>query len=257
MSVYTDMNRKYTREILEPVVNSSKSVRECLTKLDLVEAGGNYQTIQKHIKNFELNTSHFHGKAWNKGLIIGPKRPIEDYLSNKYPIGSHSLRLKLISEKIFEPICSDCKGSVWKNQPIPLELDHIDGNHQNNDINNLRLLCPNCHALTENYRGRSLRLKHVKLHKIRSYIRQPRIEKQPLKKMCDMCKSIYIPREKTSKYCCYDCFHLAQRKCQRPSKNELSTMIIVEKIPFTRLGKKYGVTDNAVRKWAKQYGIIT
>jgi 5-methylcytosine-specific restriction endonuclease McrA len=84
-------------------------------------------------------------------------RPIEDYLSNKYPIQSDRLRRRLINEGVLERRCSDCKLDTWMDQPIPLELDHIDGSHQNNTLDNLRLLCPNCHSLTPTFRGKNKR----------------------------------------------------------------------------------------------------
>lgn len=52
-------------------------------------------------------------------------------------------------------ICSICKSTTWNNQPIPLELDHIDGNSYNNTRSNLRMICPNCHAQTPTYKGKN------------------------------------------------------------------------------------------------------
>ena len=61
------MNQKYTKEILEPIVKESGSIRQVLQKLGLKEAGGNYENLKTRIKKFEIDTSHFHGKSWNKG----------------------------------------------------------------------------------------------------------------------------------------------------------------------------------------------
>lgn len=137
-------------------VSQAKSIRQLLGLLGLKQAGGNYSTTQKRIKLLNLDTSHFHGQLWNKGKTIGPKRPIEDYLSNKYSIQSFKLNKRLIREKIFEHQCSSCNLREWQGKPIPIELDHIDGNHSNNNLSNLRLLCPNCHAQTDNYRGKNI-----------------------------------------------------------------------------------------------------
>lgn len=52
-------------------------------------------------------------------------------------------------------VCSSCKGETWMGNPIPLELDHIDGNAGNNRLDNLRLLCPNCHALTPTHKAKN------------------------------------------------------------------------------------------------------
>lgn len=69
----------------------------------------------------------------------------------KKEIYSHKLKLRLIQDKIFNHECSRCLLTTWNNLPIPLELDHINGNHHDNSKENLRLLCPNCHAQTPTY----------------------------------------------------------------------------------------------------------
>lgn len=147
---------KYTEEELIEAVKESTSLRQVLIKLNVKAAGGNYEVLKKAIKYLELDTSHFTGQLWNKGKTIGPKVPIEEYLSNKRSITSHKLRQRLISEKIFPAQCNYCKNTEWNSLPIPLELEHINGNHQDNSLDNLELLCPNCHAQTATYRGKNI-----------------------------------------------------------------------------------------------------
>jgi len=147
--------RSYTENQFIDAVKTSTSIRQVLQLIGLKPAGGNYQTVRSTIKELNLDTSHFTGQGWNKGTQQPIKRPIEDYLSNKQTIHSNRLKKRLIREEIFEHRCSKCNLEMWQNQKIPLELDHIDGNHQNNSLVNLRLLCPNCHALTTNYRGKN------------------------------------------------------------------------------------------------------
>lgn len=142
---------------LNIAIKNSTSFRQALEKLGVSPKGGNYRTIKKAINDFSIDISHFKGQSWRKDLIFNPKRPIEQYLSNEYPIQSYKLKKRLISENIFKEICSSCFSETWLQQKIPLELDHIDGNHLNNNLDNLRLLCPNCHALTLNYRGKNIK----------------------------------------------------------------------------------------------------
>jgi len=149
------MKHKYTKEQVQDAVNKSFSIAQVLKELDIVPAGGNYQVIKKFIRNNEIDISHFKGQACNLGKKFGPKRPIEEYLRNEFTIQSNRLRQRLINEKVFKKECSSCHLSEWLGKDIPLELDHINGDHNDNSLDNIRLLCPNCHALTDTYRGKN------------------------------------------------------------------------------------------------------
>ena len=136
-------------------VKTSNSIRETLNKLNLKAAGGNYQCFHKRIKELNISIDHFiDPKEWNKGKKFAPKRLLKEYL-NGVPIQSHKLKLRLISEGIKEHKCECCGIIEWRGQPTPIELDHINGNHTDNRLENLRLLCPNCHAQTDTYRGKN------------------------------------------------------------------------------------------------------
>ena len=148
---------RYSEQQLKDVVTRSRSIRQVLIELNISSQGGNYRTIKRAIEKYNINTSHFTNQGWAKNVTRGPRVSLSDYLSNKAPITSHALRIRLLREKIFDHECSNCKLSLWLDNPIPLELDHIDGCHTNNLLHNLRLLCPNCHSLTSTYRGRKLR----------------------------------------------------------------------------------------------------
>jgi len=148
-------NRKYTVEQFQQAVNESLSIAQALIKLDLAPKGGNYKTFNDFVKKNNIDTSHFTGQAWNKGQNIGPKRDIQEYLSNNQTIQSYKLKNRLLKEGLLEHKCNKCKLTIWLDEPIALELHHKDGNHLNNNIDNLELLCPNCHALTDTYRGKN------------------------------------------------------------------------------------------------------
>ena len=145
---------KYTENELREAIKNSASIRQVLLKLGVAAFGGNYQTFKKATKHFEIDISHFTGRGWNKGNHQS-KRETKDYLSNKFPISSHKLRLRLLKEGTFKHQCSNCKRKNWMGSPVPLELDHIDGNNKDNNLSNLRLLCPNCHALAPTYRSKN------------------------------------------------------------------------------------------------------
>lgn len=154
------MKYKYTHEQLELACKQAKSYRNVMTQLGLREAGGNYETIKRRIADSKIDISHFTGQAWNKGLEFtsNPAKPLADVLVNNIRYSSHKLRKRLLKAAYFQHKCYSCNLAKWKDQPIPLELEHIDGDHFNNQIENLTLLCPNCHALTSTWRGRKLKL---------------------------------------------------------------------------------------------------
>lgn len=148
--------KNYTSQNVIDAVKSSSSIREILLKLNLHPTGGNYTSIKNRITKLQLDTSHLKGQSWRKHTRSPHKRSVEDYLSNKYPVKSDVLKKRLIEENILLPICNKCKLSIWLDQLIPLQLHHIDGNNKNNNLDNLELLCSNCHSLTDNYAGKNI-----------------------------------------------------------------------------------------------------
>jgi len=150
------MKCKISNKEFEELVYSSNSIREVIEKMGLKSAGGNYASFHNRVKRLSLDISHFSKDPWNKGQKFGPQRELSEYFSNKYSITSHKLRRRLIREGYFEHKCSKCLNDIWMGSPMPLELNHIDGNHLNNSLNNLEIICPNCHALTPNYRGKNI-----------------------------------------------------------------------------------------------------
>jgi hypothetical protein len=148
--------RSWTEEQLQKAVDSSYSYRQVIKELKLKPTGGNYCQIKKYIQEFSLNVDHFKGKGWSKGINFSftPKQPLEKILIKNSQFQSHKLKNRLIKEGIKNPCCEECG---WSKKSIdgrlPLELHHIDGDSSNNCLDNLLLLCPNCHSLKLNYRG--------------------------------------------------------------------------------------------------------
>lgn len=148
---------KYTHQQLIETAPRCRSIRQLLLELGLTDRGSNYKTINRKIKSLQIDTSHFTGQAHAKGTTKVDRRThASEYLVYGSSITSYKLKLVLIRDGYLELACSSCNLIEWLNAPIPLELDHIDGDHQNNTLSNLRLLCPNCHALTPTYRGKNI-----------------------------------------------------------------------------------------------------
>jgi 5-methylcytosine-specific restriction endonuclease McrA len=134
--------KKYTKEYLLSKMTNCSTMWEFLDSLSLQRTGCNYNYIKFVLKREQVDHSHF--KKWSPK--VSKKIDLEQYLSNKQKIGSAKLRIKLIKAGIFEKKCYECNRTTWNDYDIPLELHHKDNNHNNNQLSNLMLLCPNCHA---------------------------------------------------------------------------------------------------------------
>jgi Zn finger protein HypA/HybF involved in hydrogenase expression len=147
--------RSWTDEQFSEAVQASTSVREALARIGLVAAGGNYKEFRKHVRRLGLGTSHFIGKAHRKGRGA-PKQDLREILvADSSYTNSNALRLRLIREGVFEAKCSECELVEWRGRPITLHLEHVNGRSNDNRVENLRLLCPNCHSQTSTYCGRN------------------------------------------------------------------------------------------------------
>lgn len=149
----------YTEDEFITAVKTSLSLAEVMRQLKIVVAGGNYSTVRNNIKRLELDTSHFTGSGWNTGdrfRTVVPARPLEELLVNNSPTPSNQLKNKLLKAKLFERKCYSCNLTEWMKQPIAIELEHINGNKNDNRLENLTILCPNCHALTSTYHGKNI-----------------------------------------------------------------------------------------------------
>lgn len=147
---------KYTKELLEENVKNCFSFAELCRRLGLNPEGSNPKTLKKKLNEFNIDYSHFTGQRWNEN----PNNPIYrgKYLPNLCEHSSLSsanakelvYRLGLKKNK-----CEKCGLSEWQGEPLVCELHHINGDSTDNRIENLIILCPNCHSQTENFRSRN------------------------------------------------------------------------------------------------------
>lgn len=152
--------RKWTDEQFVEAVKTSLSYAEVLRKIGLKVAGSNYDSVKRKINELNLDTSHMTGKVWNQGeryRQIKPKQSLSEILvEHSTFVNTHHLRERLLKEGVKEYKCECCGRTEWLGKPIKLELHHINGVKDDLRLCNLQILCPNCHAFTDNYRGKNI-----------------------------------------------------------------------------------------------------
>ena len=119
-------------------------------------AGGNYQQVQARIAALGLDTSHFSGMGWNVGLAFRPRppRPLEELLVANRFCNRRDLKARLFAAGLKKRECELCGwAKMSEDGRIPVELDHINGDPSDNRLENLRIVCPNCHSLQPTHRG--------------------------------------------------------------------------------------------------------
>lgn len=191
------------------------------------------------------------GNPGGKGIKDGVGyKTAEEYIKN-INVKSYILKQKLIKEGIKEPKCEICGLIEWNGKPIPLELHHIDCNHYNNELNNLQILCPNCHAQQSGNSGANNGFYQQLAEEEKQNKNKVKKEStQKTKKLCPICKKKMIWLNSKM---CEECSHLKSRKVERPDRETLKQLI--RTIPFLQIGKEYGVTDNTIRKWCDSYNL--
>lgn len=159
--------RKYDKEWLEDLCKDSFSYAEVLRKAGRKQSGGNQAVLKRKIQEFNIDISHFTGERWRQSPHQKPqdysqreKYSIEEVFVKNSPVTQKVMRGYVERHGLLEYCCQICGcDGHWQNSIISLEIDHIDGDNKNNQLSNLRYLCPNCHALTETYRGKNKALK--------------------------------------------------------------------------------------------------
>ena len=197
------------------------------------------ETLNSYLKKMGID---YAGQQAKKGQYKGTNKykDVFEYLEKSTNIKSPILRKKLIESGIKEDRCEICGISEWQGVKLPLELHHKDTNHYNNNLENLQILCPNCHSIQEGNSGAAIGTKVKKEVK-------PKVEKIIL--ICPQCGQEFSGKGKI----CRKCYNFSNRIAERPNRDELKTLI--RNNSFLSLSEKFGVSDNAIRKWCKSMNL--
>lgn len=214
-------------------------------------------TLESYLAKFNIV---YKGNKGSRGYKSKQPKPATDYLYKGSNISPHNLRLKLIRDGIKVAKCESCQADTWLNFTVPLELHHINGDRYDNRLENLQILCPNCHALTDNHAGKAHKQLKDKVNNCYTNISVfDSAESRDISNKVTLVRRtcLYCGKLMTSSccdtYCSQKCYRLASRRVVRPSKEQLQEMIWLK--PTTQIAKDFGVSDKAVEKWCKAYGI--
>jgi len=252
-------SRTWTDDQLIFAVKSSYSIANVLLQLGLKPTGGNYKTIENAIKRLQLNISHFTGKGHLKGKTHnwGRSKHLDDILSGVTDYSSSfKLKNRLLKEGLLSYKCynEDCNISSWRGKKLALQLDHINGVNTDHRLENLRLLCPNCHSQTDTFAGKNKKKSVVaegldplvSISTTTLETATSAILTQP-QNQCNKCQN---PIHKQS-FRCSKCKN--DEKIIWPAKEELEKL--VWSISCFQLSKQLGVSDKAIEKRCKKLGI--
>lgn len=234
---------RYTEGQVREAVANARSVADALRLLGLVPAGGNHATLKKLIARYGLSTEHFDPYwAQHSRRAARPAIPLELILVEHSTYHRNHLKRRLYDEGLKTRVCELCgQGEEWKGRSMALILDHINGVPTDNRLDNLQVVCPNCAATLDTHCGRKNRRD-----------REPR--------SCLLCGQRFIPKYTSHRYCSPACGRHSKgpreprperRKVERPSHAQLTAD--AGSMSFLAIGRKYGVSDNAVRKWLRWY----
>lgn len=235
---------RYTREQAEAAVRDSLNYSEALRKLGMRVSGGNHALLRHWVDDiWKIPTNHFdpdHGRS--RPAFHRPAAPLDEVMVERSSYSRASLKRRLYDEGIKDRRCEMCgQGEIWQERRMALILDHANGVPDDHRMENLRILCPNCAATLDTHCGRK--------------------NLQPLgPRACLHCGGEFHPKDRRQRYCCRDCGTRWNRKGRaipgtrrvvRPPRDVLLREI--EETSYSAVGRKYGVSDNAIRKWVRFY----
>jgi hypothetical protein len=224
---------RYTLEEFKTAVQKAKNFTEVVKNLSITASGASFKTIKKHIAYYNISIEHFTYDS----QFVKEKTPLSKVLVENSSYGRANIKKRLLKDGLKNEQCEICsQPNEWNGKHLIMILDHINGVYNDNRLENLRMVCPNCNYQLETTAARKNK--------------KPR-EVCPCGKNASSVKGKYCSRK------CYVKFgdnykpNPTKHKVEHPTYEEL--MRLVKEFPMTKIGEMFGVTDNSVRAWIKRY----
>ena len=231
---------RYSEEEAREAIAASFSWAEALRRLGMCHSGGNWRLLKDRAAIWGIESDHFDRYARSREISRRKRRtPLEEILVEGSTYSRWALKERLYEEGLKKRECELCgQGENWRGRRIGLILDHINGIRDDNRFENLRIVCPNCAAGLDTHCGRKNRL-------------------EPTRK-CAGCNANFRPKLPSQRYCSTRCGFRSPgprgprpelRKCERPPLEQL--LAEIDELGYSAVGRQYGVSDNAIRKWVR------
>ena len=232
------MIKNLTDEEFIVIVKNSNNIGEICRKLGVVLQPGNYNLIKQEIARLNLDTTHFERKTKLKREKHKRWEDKDVFVKDSKYKSQQALKVRILKQNLIPYVCSICgQQPQWQNKKLVLVLDHINGDHFDCRLQNLRFVCPNCNSQLETTCGKNVKDRYI----------------------CKECGK-KITRQSKSKLC-PNCRWKVKRKEKSPTetKGDIPTKeILEEKLQtksYSQIGRQYGMSSSAVRNWCKKYGI--
>ena len=236
------MPPRYSEAEARAAIAASLTYTEALRRLGVRAAGGNPRTLRKYAEQvWRIPVDHFDPDRVRAAAPRREPTPWSEVLVENSTYSRGTLKKRLLAEGLKQARCELCgQGETWRGRQMSLILDHINGVANDHRLENLQIVCPNCAATLDTHCGKANRR-----------VLQPRA--------CPQCGDTFRPRFKQQRYCSRACGQRYIRGLPRPERRK------VERPPHTHLirevsamgylgtGRRYGVSDVAIRKWLRQY----